>query len=49
MLTDMGIETGVDLDRVLEAARLMGELVGHPPASQVSKAGPRRRVADDLP
>jgi hydroxymethylglutaryl-CoA lyase len=41
MLTDMGIETGVDLDRVLEAARLTEELVGHPLASQVSKSGPR--------
>jgi hydroxymethylglutaryl-CoA lyase len=41
MLTDMGIETGVDLDRVLEAARLVETLVGHPVPSRVSKAGPR--------
>jgi hydroxymethylglutaryl-CoA lyase len=44
MLTDMGIETGVDLDAVLTAARLVEELVGHPLASQVSKAGPRWAV-----
>ena len=44
MLTDMGIETGIDLDRVLEAARLVEDLVGHPVASQVSKAGPRWTV-----
>ncbi len=44
MLTDMGIETGIDLDRVLEAARLVEQLLGHPVASQVSKAGPRWAV-----
>ena len=41
MLADMGIETGVDLDRVLVAAALARDLVGHPLASQVSVAGPR--------
>jgi hydroxymethylglutaryl-CoA lyase len=44
MLTDMGIETGVDLDRVLDAAGLVEELVGHPLSSQVSRSGPRWRV-----
>ena len=47
MLTDMGIETGVDLDRVLDAARLVEELVGHPLASQVSRSGPRWAVGND--
>jgi hydroxymethylglutaryl-CoA lyase len=41
MLTDMGIETGVDLDLVLAAARLAERLLGHPMPSQLSKAGPR--------
>jgi hydroxymethylglutaryl-CoA lyase len=41
MLSDMDIETGVDLGRVLEAARLAESLVGHPLAGQVSRAGPR--------
>jgi hydroxymethylglutaryl-CoA lyase len=41
MLTDMGIETGVDLQAVLRAARLAERLVGHPMPGQVSKAGPR--------
>jgi hydroxymethylglutaryl-CoA lyase len=45
MLTDMGIETGVDLDRVLDAARLAADLVGHPPSSQVSTSGPRWRMS----
>ena len=43
MLTDMGIETGVDLTRLLEAARLAEMLVGHQLASRVSRAGPRGR------
>ena len=41
MLEDMGIQTGVDLDGVLEAARLVETLVGHAIPSRVSKAGPR--------
>ena len=44
MLTDMGVETGIDLDRLLGAAKLVEELVGHPLASQLSKAGPRFRT-----
>jgi hydroxymethylglutaryl-CoA lyase len=44
MLADMDVETGVDLGRVLDAARLAEELVGHPLKSQVSKAGPRWSV-----
>src|SRR5207247_7579190 len=45
MLGDMGIETGVDLDRLLEVAGLVESLVGHGLSSQVSKAGPRWRGA----
>ena len=41
MLMDMGMEVGIDFPRLLEASRLAEELVGHPLASQVSKAGPR--------
>jgi hydroxymethylglutaryl-CoA lyase len=44
MLIDMGIETGIDLPRLLEAARLAEMLVGHPLASRVSTAGPRGRA-----
>lgn len=49
MLTDMGIETGVDLDRVLAAASLVESLVGHRVNSQVTKAGPRWAVAKNRP
>ncbi len=41
MLSDMGIQTGIDLDRVLAAASLLESLVGHRVNSQVTRAGPR--------
>jgi hydroxymethylglutaryl-CoA lyase len=44
MLADMGVETGVDLDAVLDAAHLLESLLGHELSSQVSKAGPRWAV-----
>ncbi|MEZ5296094.1 MAG: hypothetical protein R2697_07450 [Ilumatobacteraceae bacterium] len=40
MLHDLGYETGVDLDGVLEASRQLAHLVGHDVASRVSAAGP---------
>lgn len=36
---ELGIETGVDLERAIEAARLAEEIVGHPLPSRVMKAG----------
>jgi hydroxymethylglutaryl-CoA lyase len=48
MVEDMGIGTGIELDRLLEAARLAGALVGHPLRSQVLVAGPRTRRAPAL-
>jgi hydroxymethylglutaryl-CoA lyase len=44
MLTDMGIETGIDLDRMIDAAHLVESLVGHTVPSRVSKSGPRWKV-----
>ena len=41
MLADMGIETGVDLARLLDAARLAQSLVSGDLPSKVLKAGPR--------
>ncbi|MDA1073741.1 MAG: citramalate synthase [Proteobacteria bacterium] len=40
---EMGIETGYDLDKLLEAAAIAEEVVGHPLWGHVSKAGPRPR------
>lgn len=43
MLEAMGYDTGMDLLRVLDAARAVPQLVGHPVPGQVAKAG---RIAD---
>ncbi|MEV4753928.1 hydroxymethylglutaryl-CoA lyase [Micromonospora sp. NPDC049559] len=47
MLHDMGIDTGIDLTALLEAARLAEELVGRQLPSGVLRAGPRTRLARD--
>ncbi|HEX5540194.1 MAG TPA: hydroxymethylglutaryl-CoA lyase [Micromonospora sp.] len=44
MLHDMGIDTGIDLDALLEAARIAEELVGRQLSSGVLRAGPRSRL-----
>ena len=38
MLNGMGIETGVDFDRLVEAGRFISEFLGRPPVSKVSQA-----------
>ena len=43
LLDDAGVKTGVDLDAVLDAARLAQELVGHPLDSNLLRAGGRSR------
>jgi hydroxymethylglutaryl-CoA lyase len=40
---EMGIETGYDLDKLIEAAAIAEEVVGHPLWGHVSKSGPRPR------
>ncbi len=44
MLEDMGIDTGVDLDKLLEAAALAEKIVGRRLPSGVLRAGPRTRL-----
>ena len=41
MLHDMGIDTGIDLEALIEAAALAQEIVGRELPSGVLKAGPR--------
>ena len=43
MLGEMGIDTGVDLYKLIEVVWLAEEVVGHPLYGFVSKAGPRPR------
>jgi len=44
MLHDMGIDTGIDLDALIEAASLAEEIVGRELPSGVLRAGPRTRL-----
>jgi hydroxymethylglutaryl-CoA lyase len=44
MLHEIGLETGVDLERLIEAARLAEQIVGRELPGQVMKAGPRSRL-----
>jgi hydroxymethylglutaryl-CoA lyase len=45
MLHDIGVETGIDLGSLLDAARLAQEIVGRELPSGVLKAGPRLPLA----
>ena len=40
MLEEMGIETGIDLQRLIEASRAAQELLGRPLGAHVLRAGP---------
>ncbi|WP_129140947.1 hydroxymethylglutaryl-CoA lyase [Modicisalibacter coralii] len=46
LLTEMGIDTGIDLTALIEAGRLATRLMGRPLPAQVSKAGPRLALSD---
>jgi hydroxymethylglutaryl-CoA lyase len=43
MMDEMGIDSGVDLDKLVEAVWMAEEIVGHTLWGHVSKAGPRPR------
>ena len=38
---EMGIETGIDLGKLMKIASVVEEALGHPLPGQVMKAGPR--------
>ena len=40
MLHEMGIETGVDLEKLIQCAKLAQDLCGRPLEGHVAKAGP---------
>jgi hydroxymethylglutaryl-CoA lyase len=44
MCQEMGIETGIDLDALIECARLAEDVVGHPLPGAVMKGGSLRRL-----
>ena len=45
MVEDLGIDTGIDLERLIAAAHLAEEIVGRRLPGQVMRAGPRSRLA----
>ena len=49
LLNELGVPTGIDIDRLIEAALLAEEVVGHSLWGHVSKAGPRPRGAALFP
>ena len=46
LLDDLGVETGIDLYRLLAASALAAELVGRPVPSRLAAAGPRTRLSE---
>ncbi|MDR9438003.1 MAG: hydroxymethylglutaryl-CoA lyase [Halomonas sp.] len=46
LLDEMGIETGIDLESMIESGRLASRLMGRPLPAQVSRAGPRLALGD---
>ncbi|MEY2419517.1 MAG: hydroxymethylglutaryl-CoA lyase [Actinomycetota bacterium] len=44
LLDDLGLETGVSLEALLEVDSLLAETIGHPVASNIARAGPRNAV-----
>ena len=48
MLEGMGIETGVDLGRIIECVWLLEKIIGRPAFGHVSKAGPRPVHASEM-
>jgi hydroxymethylglutaryl-CoA lyase len=45
---EMGIETGIDLERLIEAARLAEDIVGHPLPGKVMRGGSLRELRRSL-
>ena len=48
MCDEMGIGTGIDLDRLIEAARLAEDIVGHPLPGSVKKGGSLKALREKL-
>ena len=46
MLNEMGIESGVDLDKLIECALLAEDIVGHPLPGQIKIGGNLDRLRE---
>jgi hydroxymethylglutaryl-CoA lyase len=49
MCDELGIETGIDLEKLIECAKLAEEIVGHPLPGSVMRGGSLRRLRERLP
>lgn len=47
LLDDLGVATGIDVEGLIDAAALAGELVGRTVPSRVASAGPRTRLSQE--
>ena len=47
MLDDLAVGTGIDVERLIDAAHLAGALVGREVPSRVARAGPRTRLTGE--
>ena len=45
---ELGIATGIDIERMIEAARLAETIVGHPLPGSIMRGGPLRRLRQQL-
>jgi hydroxymethylglutaryl-CoA lyase len=45
LLDDLGVDTGIDLGRLLEASAQLEGVLGRPVPSRVAHAGPRSRLS----
>ena len=48
MMEDMGIDTGVDLDKLIDCVWMLEDILGRSLYGHVSKAGPRPKTVDKL-
>ena len=48
MCDEMGIETGIDLEKLMVSARLAEEIVGHPLPGSVMKGGSLRKLREQI-
>jgi hydroxymethylglutaryl-CoA lyase len=48
MCHEMGIETGIDLDKLIESAQLAEEIVGHPLPGTVMKGGSLAKMREKI-
>jgi hydroxymethylglutaryl-CoA lyase len=48
MCNEMGIETGVDLEKLIDAAQLAEDIVGHPLPGSVMRGGSLQSLRNQL-